>query len=84
MTFRPFALPSPTWSMSIVISASSAREESEITAASAAVVLVFSVLSMVSLVLRMDDPLSLMSMVNMFPLVWATVRDALTAVSVNS
>jgi len=49
--FKPFAVPSPTWSISIVISASSARDVSLITGAVAAVVDVFSVLSIVNLVL---------------------------------
>ncbi|MCY1552481.1 hypothetical protein D9M68_888780 [compost metagenome] len=52
----------------MVISASSARLASEMTAGVAAVVLVFSVLSMVSLVLRIELPFSLMSTVKMLPL----------------
>jgi hypothetical protein len=67
--------------MSIVISASSAKALSEITAAVAAVVLVFSEASMLNLVDRTEAPASLMSTITVDP-VGAVVTDALTAVNV--
>ena len=68
--------------MSMVISESSASAESDITAAVAAVVLVFSVASMVSLVDRIVVADSLMSTVITEP-VPAVVTEARTAVKVN-
>jgi hypothetical protein len=67
--------------MSIVISASSAKALSEITAAVAAVVLVFSEASMLNLVDRTEVPASLMSTITVDP-VGAVVTLALTAVNV--
>jgi hypothetical protein len=67
--------------MSIVISASSAKAESEITAAVAAVVEVFSEASMLSFVDRTEVPASLMSTITVDP-VGAVVTLALTAVNV--
>ena len=67
--------------MSIVISASSAKALSEMTAAVAAVVDVFSEASMLNLVDRTEVPASLMSTITVEP-VGAVVTDALTAVNV--
>ena len=77
-------MPLPIWSMSIVISASSARAVSLITGGVAAVVLVFSVLSIVSFVLSMLVPASLISTVKILPDACAVVSDARTAVSVTA
>ncbi len=82
VTFNPFAVPSPTWSMSTVISASLAKLESEMTAGVAAVAVVFSVLSIVNLVEMIVVPASLISTVKMLPLACAVERLALTAVTV--
>ena len=68
--------------MSIVISASSAKIPSLITGEAAAVVDVFSVLSIVNLVLKTLEPLSLISTVNILPLVCAVLKLALTDVNV--
>ena len=68
--------------MSTVISAPSAMEVSEITAAVAALVLAFSVLSIVSLVLRIEVPASFTSTVKIDPLDCAVVSDARTLDSV--
>jgi hypothetical protein len=73
----------PTWSKSMVISASSASVESLITAALAAVVLVFSEASIDNFVLSIVDPPSLMSMMIVEP-VGAVVTDARTAVTVTA
>src|SRR5690606_4733165 len=67
VTFNPFAVPFPIWSISTVISASDAMDASETTAGVVAVVEVLCVLSMVSLVERIDVPDSLISTVKMFP-----------------
>src|SRR5690606_39184878 len=67
-----------------VISASSDRVVSLITAGVAAVVEVFSPLSIVSLVERIDVPPLLISTVNMLPVVCAVTREALTSVNVIS
>jgi hypothetical protein len=65
----------------MVISASSARAESVIVAADAAVVEVFSFASMLSFVPRIEEPPSFMSKVGV-PDVDAVDRDARTAVTV--
>lgn len=79
-TFAPVA-PVPAVSMSMVISASSAKAESEMTAGVAAVVLVFSEASQVSLVLKIVVPASLMSTVGK-PELLTVVRLSRTAVTV--
>jgi hypothetical protein len=64
-TLRPLpAIVLPTWSMSMVISASSAKAESEMTAGTAAVVEVFSEASILSLVLSRLVPASLISTIS--------------------
>src|SRR6266404_2898940 len=68
----------------MVISASSARDVSESTDGVAAVVVVFSVLSMVGLVLKMVTPDSFTLIVKILPLVCATVSEARTDVRVNA
>src|SRR5687768_4160013 len=73
--------PVPATSMSIVISASSAREASLITGGVAAVVLVFSDASIVIFVLSIVVPLSLISTVGS-PEEEAVLNEALTAVTV--
>src|SRR5688572_609380 len=77
-TLSPAAVPSPTWSMSIVISALAAMDASLMTAAVAAVTDVFSVLSIVSFVDRIVVPASLMSTVKIEPDACAVVRLART------
>ena len=71
----------PIWSMSILISASSANAESEITDAVTAVVEVFSVASMLNLVLRTLVPFSLISTISVDP-DGAVLTEDLTASSV--
>lgn len=68
--------------MSTVIEASSAKLESLITGGVAAVVDVSSVLSMVNLVDRMDEPPSFISTVKVEPEDWAVESDARTSVTV--
>ena len=82
VTFNPFASAVPTVSMSIVISASSAKDVSERTEAVAAVVVVFSELSKVGFVEKIVEPPSLTLMVMRLPADCATVSDALTEDSV--
>jgi hypothetical protein len=83
-TFKPLpAMVLPIWSMSIVISASFAIAESEMTAGDAAVSDVSSLASIDSLVERMLVPFSLISTTNVDP-VGAVLTEARTAVSVKA
>ena len=81
-TFNPIA-PVPAVSISIVILASSANEESEITGAVTAVLEVNSVASIVIFVEIILVPPSLISMVGV-PLLEAVDKLALTAVTVKA